>query len=867
MDLDALFKRHAAGQGVSRPPVSFYAANTERDTPIICTALPDPTSILSWDTETWKITDETGPVPPLVCVQTQFVTRENGKWIELPPVIWGADAEGKAQGVAFIFHVLESRPDISLISLNGFFDFAVLLKYLSWDLKYVQIVFKAFMEGRIRDCIARAKEHAVEYGWLDYDPSLGTRPRFDMEQLALKYLGESPVGKHGEDSYRLRYRELDGIPHPQWPDAARLYALLDPQWTQRIWRAICAQSTAPTDELMQTESAWQLYLATVNGIHHDPDKIAILESKILPVIKAGIERLINTKVKVESEDKLTGQFITKEVSVYTPGKKKLNKKVFGALLDQAFGGHAVRTLSGEVSLSEKQLKAAFNLTGNPLFNPKITGEERLRLAEQWDEENAGEDDSEDEQPDEDEQEAEARSSKLVLEDRPSKTMAAVYRLVADHYTQRGLSIPMTSPKPRHDPVTGQDLTAKPRIKTSRDVIEQVPCLKPLADIGAAQKVDSMYITGKPNKTAIFKRKSSHARWNHMVGTGRVSVSNPNLNNIPRMKGVRECFRARPGYILISADYAQAELCSLAQVCIDKFGHSRMAELIRDDYDLHLYLVSKLREQDYQWLVENKKLPDVKNDRQGAKAANFGFPGGLGLDKFIKYAADTFGILDMTREEAEEWKNIWKGEYPEMPVYFRWISAKVKSGPGELFTAVQHRSGRRRGRVGYTDGCNTYFQGLTADGAKYAMNLIGREAWCDPSSPIYGFRLVAFIYDEIFGEMPDRGPIANTRAAQRLCQIMKEAMELFTPDVPAKVEPAYQYNWSKGADPVWTMFEGEKVLLPWEHRGGKFVNRAGELVTLPPLLDISVLTTWDRRDYGELVRAEDVPEDILKELKV
>jgi hypothetical protein len=873
VDLDALFAKRGEEMAKFAPPAPVQRwsapAPTVKDEPIICEPLPDPKLILSWDTETYKITEKTGPVPPLVCVQTQFVELVDEHWVEGQPMIWGADEERKRQGVDFIFHVLINRPDVTLVSLNGFFDFAVILKYMGWPLDLVRAVFKAFCEGRIRDCIARAKEHAVEFGWLEYDPSLGVRPRFNMEQLVQKYLMEDVKGKHGEDSFRLRYGELDGIAWELWPEEARRYALMDPVLTQRLWRAICIASSPPPDECMQTESAWQLHLASVNGLFVDHQRVKVLRGRIIPVIKEGIDKLSKTMAFVQVKDKRSGEFVGQELAAYTPGKPTLNKKLFREMVDAAFGGHASRTKKGEVQLTEKQLKAAFNITGNPLFNPKLSNEARIALAAQWDQDNLDDEDLEDDGEVEEGEEEATTSQRLVLYSKPKKTMSVIYDIVKRHFTERDMDVPMTKPKERLHPVTGEDITSAPRVKTSRDVIEQIPALKPLADIGAAQKVESMYLLPRKGKPALFDMDSVHAFWNHMVATGRVSVGNPNLNNIPRMQGVRECFRARPGYILISADYAQAELCSLAQVCIDKFGHSRMAELIIADYDLHLYLVSKLRDQDYDWLVKNKKLPDVKNDRQGAKAANFGYPGGLGIDKFIKYAADTFGIIDMTREEAEEWKNIWKREYPEVAVYQRWISNKVKNSPNEYFTAVQHRSGRRRGRVGYTDGCNTFFQGLTADGAKYAMNLIGREAWCDPDSPIFGFRLVAFIYDEIFGEMPDRGPIANTRAAARLCQIMKEAMEVFTPDVPAKVEPAYQYNWAKSAEPVWAEFEGEKVLLPWEHRGGKFLTGNPndlQLVTSPPLFSLTRLTTWDNRDYTKLVRFEEAPEEVRLQFK-
>jgi len=265
------------------------------------------------------------------------------------------------------------------------------------------------------------------------------------------------------------------------------------------------------------------------------------------------------------------------------------------------------------------------------------------------------------------------------------------------------------------------------------------------------------------------------------------------------------------HLLISCDYAQAELCSLAQVCIDKFGFSEMGRLINEGIDLHLYFVHKMTGREYKDLVKHKKEPEVKDLRQAAKAANFGFPGGLGTNKFVDYARDSYGV-DLTPEQAKEMKNAWIEAYPEMKLYFQWISNRLSVS--DYTNVTQHRSGRIRGRVGYTDGCNTFFQGLTADGASMAINMLNREAWLDKDSPMYGARMVGFFYDEFFGSIPDRGPEANHAAAYRICAVMQEAMGMFTPDVAVRVEPALMRNWSKAAEPV---FNSDGFLVPWEDR--------------------------------------------------
>ena len=266
-------------------------------------------------------------------------------------------------------------------------------------------------------------------------------------------------------------------------------------------------------------------------------------------------------------------------------------------------------------------------------------------------------------------------------------------------------------------------------------------------------------------------------------------------------------------LLLSVDFAQAELCSLAQVNIDKFGYSEMGNLINKGVDLHLFLVQTMKGIPYEELVARKKLGDkqVKDWRQAAKAANFGYPGGLGVEKFIAYAADSYGV-DLEYDEAKRLKEAWLTTFPEMKQYFRWISGKLSVS--DFFTVVQHRSGRRRGRCVYTDGANSYFQGLTADGAGYAVIVVSEEAWLFEWSPFYGWRLIGFFYDELFGALPDRGPKANHEAAYAICDRMSKAMRVFTPDVEARCEPALQRNWCKAAEPV---FNAEGYLIPWEDR--------------------------------------------------
>ncbi len=194
----------------------------------------------------------------------------------------------------------------------------------------------------------------------------------------------------------------------------------------------------------------------------------------------------------------------------------------------------------------------------------------------------------------------------------------------------------------------------------------------------------------------------------------------------------------------------------------------------------------------------------------AKAANFGFPGGLGPEKFVLYARQAFG-LELTIDQAKTLKEHWLQRYPEMVRYFQEIGDRSNAGGGS-FEVVQHRSDRIRGDCRFTSGCNTLFQGLTADGAKMALYEVTKACYLKQDSPLYGCRPVAFIHDEIIIEAPDNGTFDLDAAAAELSRIMVLCMEHFTPDVPSKATAHLMKRWYKDAEPV---YGADGKLVPWE----------------------------------------------------
>lgn len=137
----------------------------------------------------------------------------------------------------------------------------------------------------------------------------------------------------------------------------------------------------------------------------------------------------------------------------------------------------------------------------------------------------------------------------------------------------------------------------------------------------------------------------------------------------------------------------------------------------------------------------------------------------------------------------------------------WATAGKKgvwcpSVPNSYFVA-------RRGGTSYVTG-NSYFQGLTADGAKAAMWEIAKECYGVASgegattryaarqSPLYGSRMVLFLHDEFILESPEA---RASGAAERLGEIMVDQMKRYLPDVPVSASPVITRTWQKGAKPL------------------------------------------------------------------
>lgn len=356
----------------------------------------------------------------------------------------------------------------------------------------------------------------------------------------------------------------------------------------------------------------------------------------------------------------------------------------------------------------------------------------------------------------------------------------------------------------------------------------------------------------------------HACFDVLKRTGRTSSyaskKYPSLNcqNVdPRARGI---LVARPGYALVSLDYSQMELGTLAQTCLNLFGTSVMAEKINEGTDLHAFLggaIAYNSDDGFRSICDEAAVQSIddiyrcfsalkkseveeaqaffKHYRTLAKPTGLGYPGGLGVKTFMAYAKKTYGVI-VDRDTATLLRNVWLATFPEMEAYFEFIDEKCvdpRNSPrtfkyvdddGEEKTkdatvyAYETPYGMYRAGTDFCAAANGIgLQSPSAEGAVTAVVNAVRACY-DPSlgSLLYddalGYtcRVVAFIHDELLCEV--RLDEHLHERVEALREIMVESMRIVTPDVAVRVEAKAMLRWDKKAE---AMLDENGRLAVWE----------------------------------------------------
>lgn len=332
-----------------------------------------------------------------------------------------------------------------------------------------------------------------------------------------------------------------------------------------------------------------------------------------------------------------------------------------------------------------------------------------------------------------------------------------------------------------------------------------------------EKLLSTYL----NPDHIGKDGRIHTRFENYLKTGRTSSSKPNIQNVPGSDGIRGMYIPSDGHLLASIDYSQLELCSLAEHCIRVFGFSRLGELINAKIDVHSWFAGYTtgivtEDNDYKGTPETRELvvkllEDVaKKDRKNAKAANFGFPGGMKEKTFLKTQRG-YGNIEITMDDCTVLRDNWFKAFPEMALYMNpegdTLSDKEreKLGTDARFFKATNVAGVTRRRCTFNSACNFPFQSLAAVGAKRAL----WKVWRDPR---YSDKIVNFIHDELLLELPVETAaqdVANVAA------LMEEAMREVITHVRIEAEGCLMERWDKEAEAVYDDFGNLTVWRPVE----------------------------------------------------
>jgi hypothetical protein len=334
-----------------------------------------------------------------------------------------------------------------------------------------------------------------------------------------------------------------------------------------------------------------------------------------------------------------------------------------------------------------------------------------------------------------------------------------------------------------------------------DVTE--PRLVAMREIAHAQKMRSTYL----RHAVAGLTAPVHGRYG-TAASMRSTSSEPNWQNLPRERGIRECWWARPGFCYITADFSIAELISYAetlQVWVPQ--RSAMAEALQEGLDLHIVTAAHILRRDYSDVLAGRKRgdPACTAGRELAKILNFGIPGSLGVKAIMRDVNKKMrGIMNIDMREAARLRNLWLDLYPESKQALAQVAALSS---GAAWTQVHPLTGFVRGGLGYGDAANNLFQHPTAVATKRALFAVQRACFT-PGNPLFSCRVIAFIHDEVIAEAP-LGRAAE--AAVHMAHIMRESYGTVCKTVPIQVEPLLSTRWSKAAKPV---FDRDGRLTVW-----------------------------------------------------
>ncbi len=376
----------------------------------------------------------------------------------------------------------------------------------------------------------------------------------------------------------------------------------------------------------------------------------------------------------------------------------------------------------------------------------------------------------------------------LLRIQSSELAARMLELQAQAHAEAGGAFNLDSPKQLQEilfgklgiPVIRKTPTGQP--STAEDVLEELAATYPLPKLileyrGVA-KLKSTYTDSLPeqiNRTTGRIHTSYHQA---VAATGRLSSTDPNLQNIPirtkEGRRIRQAFVAPPGHSLVAADYSQIELRIMAHLS----GDASLLRAFAEDRDVHQATAAE---------VFSTPLGEVSADqRRSAKAINFG----------LMYGMSAFGLarqLGIGRGDAQKYMDLYFERYPGVKRYMEETRRQAREtgfvetvfGRRLYLPEIQSRNQALR-QYAERSAINAPMQGTAADIIKRAM--IEVDAWLQSSR--MPAELIMQVHDELILEVADE-------AVEAIVEPLRAHMaRAATLAVPLKVDVGVGRNWDE-----------------------------------------------------------------------
>ena len=331
-----------------------------------------------------------------------------------------------------------------------------------------------------------------------------------------------------------------------------------------------------------------------------------------------------------------------------------------------------------------------------------------------------------------------------------------------------LELPVIRKTPKGQPSTAEDVL--------RELAENYELPKLILENRSISKLKSTYTDKLPEQINPHTGRVHTSYHQAVAATGRLSSSNPNLQNIPirtpQGRKIRKAFVAPKGSIILAADYSQIELRIMAHLS----GDEGLLKAFHDGVDVHRATAGEVFGADYEKVTDDQ--------RRAAKAINFG----------LMYGMSAFGLgrqLDISRPEAQEYMDTYFSRYPDVRVFMEETREQARENgyvetlfgrrlylPEINASNMMRRQGAERAAI------NAPMQGTAADIIKIAM--IKVDDWLQAEKP--GARLVMQVHDELVLEVEEA---QLSLVSDAIIEHMSAAAKL---DVPLVVDVGSGKDW-------------------------------------------------------------------------